>query len=301
VKVKVKVKKLKIAALLLIGGVLLSEMALRLIGIVDFPIYVIDDKGHYSLKSDQSGNFLNKNKWFVNSLGFNNENEIDTTQPYIFLTGDSVVYGGNPIDYYDRIGQQLEKYIDKTVYVGALGGWSLYNELDFINKNIDIAKKSDFIIIQYDNGDLEGYAKSNGGVVHPTHQPYSATLYTLEKYILPKILKSSNQSELPPIPEDIKNNGDWRNQLLALSKDTGKKIIFVLYPDQKGFSSPELWNKQTEDIKSFISENPSQFSYIDIAEAKGWSLNLYRDGIHPNTQGNKLVAFEIANYLKKQS
>lgn len=296
-----KVKKLKIAALLLIGGVLLSEMALRLIGIVDFPIYVIDDKGHYSYKSDQSGNFLNKNKWFVNSLGFNNENEIDTTQPYIFLTGDSVVCGGNPIDYYDRIGQQLEKYIDKTVYVGASGGWSLYNELDFINKNIDIAKKSDFIIIQYDNGDLEGYAKSNGGVVHPTHQPYSATLYTLEKYILPKILKSSNQSELPPIPEDIKNNGDWRNQLLALSKDTGKKIIFVLYPDQKGFSSPELWNKQTEDIKSFISENPSQFSYIDIAEAKGWSLNLYRDGIHPNTQGNKLVAFEIANYLKKQS
>lgn len=289
-------KLFKITTVLLIGIFFLSELALRLIGVTDFPIYSIDDKGHYSLRSDQSGNFLNKNKWFVNAQGFNNEKEIDTTKPYVFLTGDSVVYGGNPVNYYDRIGQQLEKNIDKNVYVGALGGWSLYNEIEFIKKNIDIAKKSDVIVIQYDNGDLEGLQTSNNYSL--TKKPFLATLFVFNKYVLPKVLKNNTDSELPPIPEETTSHGNWKDEVLAISKNTGKKIIFVLYPDQKAFSNPKLWNKQTKDIRNFISEYPNQFDYIDIAETKGWSLNLYRDGIHPNVEGNKLIALDIANYLK---
>lgn len=291
-------KKYQVALIVFALLFLSIEISIRYMGVVSFPLYTIDSKKHYYLNPDQSGTFLNKNKWFVNSNGFNNKEQIDTSKPYIMLVGDSVVYGGNPVDYNDRIGYQLDSILDKNVYIGAVGGWSLYNEIEFINKNIDIANRSDFIVIQYDNGDLDDYAKSVGGLVHPTQKPYLATYFLLEKYVYPKIFKSSKESELPPIPEEVKSNGNWKNELLAVSNNTGKKILFVLYPDQKAFSNLELWNKQTKDIRNFISKYPNQFDYIDIAETKGWSLNLYRDGIHPNVEGNKLIALDIANYLK---
>lgn len=282
---------------------LLAEVAFRLIGAVDFPLYEIDQQSHYSLKRSQNGSFLNKNEWFVNSRGFNNKEEIDLKNSFVFLVGDSVVYGGNPVNYDDRIGVKLEGLLNKNVYVGAVGGWSLFNEMEFINKNIDVAKNADLVVIQYDYGDLWDYAKESekNGVIHPTSKPISATYYYVEKYMFPKIAKFQPKTDLPSIPTKSEMNGPWEKELLSLSEKLNKKILFVLYPDIKVYPDKNVWEKQTKDIKEFIGKHKDRFAYIDIAESTQWSTNLYRDGVHPNKDGNLVIAEEIADFIKQQN
>ncbi|MEK5752394.1 hypothetical protein V3519_10285 [Acinetobacter variabilis] len=293
-------KKTKIIFILVIALIGISEVFLRFKGAIDFPLYQAEPNGHYSLIPNQQGKFLNKNEWFVNSSGFNNDREIDSKKPYIMLVGDSVVYGGNPINYKDRIGYTLEKELSQNVYVGALGGWSLYNEMQFINKNIGIAKNAEFLVIQYDNGDLTGFAKLNpNGVTHPTEKPQLATYYYLQKYVYPKLINKTNASELPSIPEKALSNGDWEKELLEISKNIKGKILFVLYPDKKALADKDLWDDQTYHIKKFINENKDKFDYIDIVKIPEWNSQLYRDGIHPSNDGNQVIANVIANYIKQ--
>lgn len=293
-------KKTKIIFILVIVLIGISEIFLRFKGAIDFPIYQVEQNGHYSLIPNQQGNFLNKNEWFVNSSGFNNDHQIDTKKPYLILVGDSVIYGGNPVNYKDRIGYNLEKELSKNVYVGALGGWSLYNEMQFINKNINIAKNAELLVIQYDNGDLSGLSKaSSNSVVQPTSKPKSATYYYLEKYVYPKLINKTNASELPPIPEKSLSNGNWEKELLEISKHINGKILFILYPDKKALADKDLWNDQTYHVKKFINKNKDKFDYIDIAKEPKWNSKLYRDGIHPSVDGDHVIANVIASYIKQ--
>lgn len=295
-------RKNKIIFILVIAIISIGilETFLRYKGAIDFPIYRVESNGHYSLAPNQHGSFLNKNSWFVNSDGFNNDQEIDVKKPYVMLVGDSVVYGGNPVDYKDRIGYSLEKELSTNVYIGALGGWSLYNEMQFIRKNINVARQADLLVIQYDNGDLSNLSKASlNSVVHPTKKPQLATYYYLEKYIYPKLISKTNASELPPIPEKVSSSGDWEKELLEISKNTNGKILFVLYPDKKALADKDLWEQQTYHIKGFIDNNRDKFDYIDIAKVPKWNSQLYRDGIHPSTDGNKVIANVIASYVKQ--
>lgn len=298
--INVKLKKISIILLATLFSLfLIIEVGLRLSGAIDFPLYTIDDNGHYSLSASQQGSFLNKNDWYVNSRGFNNKAEINLNEPYVMLIGDSVVYGGNPVNYDDRIGTKLSELLRKNVYVGAVGGWSLFNEMEFIDKNIDVASKADYIFIQYDYGDLWDFAKDfdKNSTTHPSSRPISATYYYLEKIVYPKILKINQKSELPQISNEIKRNGPWEKDLLNISNRLNKKIIFVLYPGQDSFQDSSMWSQQTKDIKEFINNNKDKFDYIDIAKSKKWNTNLYRDGIHPNPAGNLVVAEEISKYI----
>jgi len=294
-----KYKKTVIAFITLCILLCLAEVILRIKGALDFPIYQVEQNGHYSLIASQNGKFLNKNEWFVNAQGFNNDKDLETKKPYVVLIGDSVIYGGNPVDYRDRIGSRLEKSLSENVYSGAVGGWSLYNEIQFINKNMDIIKNADLLIIQYDNGDLSGLTKArNGSTTHPTEKPKSAVFYLVKKYIYPKLTRDSTKSELPPIPEEVLSSGTWDDDLLKISKGVNGKILFVLYPDKKALEDRQLWIKQTSDIKKFLENNREKFEYIDIAKMPQWNAELYRDGIHPNVEGNQVIADIIARKVE---
>lgn len=291
-------KQTKITIFFVIVIVVLVEILLRIKGVLDFPVYKIESNGHYTLASNQSGSFLQKNQWFVNSSGFINKKELDTSKPYIILIGDSVVYGGNPVNYYDRIGEKLENKIKKNVYIGALGGWSLQNEIQFINKNIDTIKSADKLIIQFDSGDLSGLATAeSGSITHPVEKPKSAIIYCIKKYIYPKLFSQSEQSELPPIPDNSESNGTWDNDLLNISKNVKGKILFVLYPDSKALENKKLWDLQTKEIKDFIKLHEDKFEILDLTEFHEWNSKLYRDGVHPNIQGNIVVADIIAQKI----
>jgi len=151
-----------IFAIMMLGILLGIEVLVRVAGVADFPLYELSTETGYQLKSNQSGEFMKKNKWYVNAEGFNNDSPFDGGRPYTLLVGDSIVYGGNPVDYKDRIGSQLANSLDQNVWVAAVGGWSLYSELAYIEKRDLAVRNARNIVIVYDNGDLDGISKWGG-------------------------------------------------------------------------------------------------------------------------------------------
>jgi len=62
-----KIKKIALRLLLTLPVLLAgSEAAVRLAGMIDFPIYHVDQEIGYIPKPSQAGEFLNKNSWVFN-------------------------------------------------------------------------------------------------------------------------------------------------------------------------------------------------------------------------------------------
>lgn len=285
---------------LIFGGAAISEIAVRMLGMVDFPIYAKSDTVGYYLKPGQHGAFLNSNRWYVNKAGFNNDTPFHPTHPYTILAGDSVVYGGNPVDYADRIGTLTQAQTGSNVWVAAVGGWSLENELQYLKQRQAEVSNADTLVIQYDNGDLDGLAPWAGQMVQPIRQPVSAFRYEFLRYALPRIFHIKVASELPPIPSGVSaSRGAWRQQFDDLLSYYHGPILIVLYPDQEAVTHPDLWADQTKTIKAFGAGRSDRISFLDVAKLKGWSTDLYRDGIHPNLGGSKLISSAIAEWVKE--
>ena len=58
-----------LAALVML--VLITEVGMRMAGMVDFPVYATDFEIGYVPRANQSGEFLNKNRWVLNDRSMN--------------------------------------------------------------------------------------------------------------------------------------------------------------------------------------------------------------------------------------
>lgn len=127
-----KIRVAVLAGLVLFAGLFLSEASLRLSGLTSFPIFIRAPGVAYYPAPNQSGAFLNKNHWYVNAQGFENEMPFMVSHPSAMLIGDSIIDGGSPTDYQDRVGPIAAKTSGVQIWVGAAGGWRLLNELAFL-------------------------------------------------------------------------------------------------------------------------------------------------------------------------
>ena len=286
---------------LVFAGLVIAELATRISGIVDFPVYQRSGEIGYFLTASQHGKFLGRNRWFVNADGFNNDQPFTATHPYTVLVGDSVVYGGNPVDYADRIGTISSELAQQNVWTAALGGWSLYNELAYISARKQIISQADHLVFVFDNGDLEGLASWGGEFIHPTAHPMLAFPYALKRYLIPRLFNLNSTPELPAIPQPVSHNKslDWQRQLDDLLAYYPGKIMFVLYPDQETCARTNLWQDQTREIRQYIARHQDRIFILDVQQIKGWDAGDYRDGIHPNSKGDQLLAVNISAWISK--
>ncbi len=74
-----------------------DSLALRLSGVVDFPVYDSDREIGYVLRPNQSGTFLQKNAQVVNDQSMSTTKWAPNGSRDLLLIGDSVVLGGNPL------------------------------------------------------------------------------------------------------------------------------------------------------------------------------------------------------------
>jgi hypothetical protein len=280
----------------------LLEIFVRFSGLADYPLYRTTDTTGYELQPGQHGVFLRKNHWYVNRDGFNNDKEFLPTHPSTLLVGDSIVYGGNPVDYGNRIGTLLSGLLGQNVWVGAAGGWSLFNELGFLQEKKKIARQTDQLVIIYDNGDLDGLAPWGGEMVHPTYRTILSLPYVWMRYIQPKIFHSTPPAELPAIPAVVSTirNDQWKAKLDDLISWYQGSILFLLYPDQQALVNAKLWQEETKDIREYISTHTDKIKVVDVRSIPEWKNSLYRDGIHPNTEGNRILAEVIFRQLQYQ-
>lgn len=277
---------------------LLAEASVRLIGVTDFPIYIRSDSIKYYLKPNQHGAFLNVNHWYVNAQGFDNNSSFLSSHPDCMLVGDSVVYGGNPVDYKDRVGTVAANIWKHRIWVASAGGWSLLNELAFLQMHLAQVQTMQTVVFVLNNGDFGAAAPWTGNLAYPTYHPIFASYYIARRYVLPRLLPSlfSHPSELPQVNDSSQLMYDTKidPDLVKFLHEYSGNIVIVLYPDRENRENGRLWDANTAGIRRFVHSHSGRIKLVDFKKDPAWVLSMYRDGIHPNNRGARILAKVVA-------
>jgi hypothetical protein len=306
---KVSAPKISLIALsLIVIGLGAAELGTRATGIVDFPIYETDGEIGYILAPNQSGTFLNKNDWVINEKSMNAIAWAPQGVRDILVVGDSLVWGGNPLDQADRLGDQLGDLLpDWSVWPIAAGSWSVGNQLEYFHRNPDVLEAADVIVWVFNSGDLNPSSMWAQETTHPRSHPTSAVVYAFDKYVKPRLFKKSAVAVEPTALADPGNepfNKDIITHLSEFVADQtaahGTKFLFIAYPGkdllQNGGGDQKNYDEFLQSLKDAVAGNGV---LIDLRELPDWTPDLYRDGIHPNAHGNAVFAAEIARVLQQ--
>lgn len=274
---------------------MLFEVSLRLLGIVDFPIYLKDSEMGYIQEPNQSGKYLNKNEWRINDFHMFGEKYDSKTYPSIFLIGDSIVWCGNPYLYQDRLCIKLEIVSGLKVWSVGSGSWSSWSEIAYIKRFQNIVDNSEFLVWIFNSGDFNEPTTWQSEFTHPTHMPFSALAYVIGKFVLPQNLFGSAKTQ----EDSVLNKSQIQNTLSFIQKisDKKKKMLILLWP-----SEDELLNHKSREyyytIKNeFEKLNSEKIRFIDIIELGVINPEFYKDGIHPNPLGVSALATIISKNL----
>jgi len=270
----------------------IGEISIRLLGLVDFPIYDANSTIGYIPSANQHGSFLNKNNWEFNALHMGAPEFAPTSDTDILLVGDSIVLGGNPLGQSERLGPQLEQTTTAKIWPISAGSWALRNELAYLRTNPDVIKQIDSIIVVLNSGDFGEASSWKCDLTHPRHKPALALWYLFNKYVYS--FEACNEVpaglQVPP--------GDVWNELSTFLQSTQLKPIFIIYPDKDEITNVALRNQHfVPNIDRLLSMSDTSH-IIKIADDKRWNNNLYRDGIHPSAEGNVVLARIIADAIK---
>jgi len=281
----------------LVGALVSLEIAVRLFGLTSYPVYIRSQAVGYFLAPNQRGAFLNKNHWFVDDQGFANEKPFVVSHPNTILVGDSVVFGGNPVDYDLRIGTIAAKITRRDIWSASAGGWSLLNELAFLKLHKTQVYQADKLIFVVNRGDFGCAAQWAGELALPTRRPVLATVYFLKRYVLP------HSEELPPITvkSDSLCEREWQDGLDDLLTHYSGQVSFILYPDKHDLNDHNAWRMEMVAIRRYIAAHSRRIMLFDLSTVPGWNLSRYRDGTHPNPAGNRILAAVVAKLVKIDS
>lgn len=278
-------KLVRLIVISIVALVLLGEAAVQLSGMVDVPLYMANNKIGYIPVPNQSGAFMHINTWRINEYSMGaGPFKPDPAIFNLLLVGDSIVTGGNPLADPERLGPQLEKQTGWQVWPISAGSWALQNELTYLRQHPDVLNNVDAIVIVSNSGDFDGPSSWASDLNQPLHHPFPGLLYVIRKYLLPR----------PPLhvmPEMKVQNRDWRVDLHKLSQSFHKPIYIFMYPDVEELHDHVRLEKQLyAKIPLIQAQVDDAVRIFKVADKSKWNDSLYRDAIHPNRNGNAVLA-----------
>ncbi len=285
--------------------VALTELGVRVAGLVDFPIYLRDDYFGYVPRPGQSGRFLTTNAWFFNdrSMGVAEPWQPQPDRTDILLIGNSIVLGGNPYDQKDKLGPLIQSRLKATcsVWPVAAGGWSTVNEFRFLERRPDVVAGTDFFIWEVMAQQMGAAASWQRETMHPTERPSWATAFVIRK-ALDQRFPSAARFVLRT-PEDAAPQFEQFEQmvtrLVANRRHKPAGLVF-LYPDQRQLAAArrgEAWLPERPGVTRIAMANG--LALIDIADDARWTETMYRDGVHPTKEGNGVLALILEEAVRR--
>lgn len=284
----------------------MTEFAVRLSGVVDFPTYSVDDRIGYIPKPNQSGSFLHTHAWVFNDRSMGTSSPWNPARrPSILLIGNSIVMGGNPFDQKDKLGPLMQQRIgdEYAVWPIAAGGWTNVNEMVYLARNPDVGPSARFFVWEYMGGGLSTLAQWHGDYVFPHERPLWASWYAFRRYIWPH-LYHEHMSELPPVgapdPAQVKR---FEAAVAGLCRGIRPQCpgLLFLYPVRTELLQARQgheWLKERAEIGHIARDNG--LSILDISKRPEWNEDLYRaDGVHPTVQGNVALAAILSSAIEE--
>jgi lysophospholipase L1-like esterase len=283
--------------LLILAGALASigaELAVRLGGLVDFPVFEADRTIGYIQAANQSGAYLRTRAFRFNEYSMAAGPFAPTPDKFdLLLLGDSIVSGGNPYREEERLGPLLAQRTGWNVWPAAAGGWALQNALAYAARHPDVLRAVDAVAIVLSPGDLEGPASWSSEHAHPRRRPFPALPYVLRKHLVPRAL--------PPAPADLLvSPRDWRSDLSAFADALRKPLLVLVYPDRNEASNPASPTPLDGDAAAVAALLGAKGKVVSVKSDPSWNPSLYRDAIHPTPEGNAVLAAILARGFAPQ-
>ena len=302
---------LKIFALLftvILVSLIFTELSLRVfLGFGQPPLMVADEQIGYFFKENQD---LNR---FGNRIIYNDyhqrSDQLRKDPHYrILMLGDSVTNGGVLTDQSETVTEVLEDKINNLhqakgeVLNASAGSWGIENEYEYIKRFGFF--DSDIVILQINTADFfqpKSTADKVGTINLPNKNPPSAIYELLNRYIIHKYIlsleKDAVSSDETTLSTDnqFKRNLNYLLQIIKLTEVNNKKLIVVITPYRNELDK-EINQDERKEIIDILEEN--DIPYINLLNQE---LDLmkthFRDTIHFNEEGNKIVAHTILELL----
>lgn len=287
----------------LVTLLLLVEAVVRLAGLADFPTYLRSDAFGYVPRSNQSGAFLGSNRWAFNDRGMGSERPWQPSERAdILLVGNSIVMGGNPYDEPDKVAPLLEERLGRgcPVWSVAAGGWSTVNEMRFLQSNPDVMAGTDFFIWEVMAGQMGGLQPWLEETQHPTARPWWATGYVVRKALIQRFGAVGSAASVAVLSDMERHYAEFEQVLGRLTAVASRRpagLIF-LYPDQAQLELARAGREWMDDrprIEQLVIRHG--LVLLDVAKNPRWTSALYKDGVHPTVEGNRILAGLLADAL----
>lgn len=222
---------------------------------------------------------------------------VDSSAFIILGLGDSVINGGVLTDQDSLATTLLSKSLSKTlnrkvqVLNISAGSWGPDNCEAYLKRYGTFNAKVAFLLCSsHDAHDNINYQPVVD--VHPSfpsHQYFSAYWELMDRYLLPRLLKQEMPSE---ISKDGKVFNPGFQALAERFHKEGIPFFIWLHPDKVEVEKGN-YNYEGEEIISFCKSS----SILLIKGLDIMSLEEYRDNIHVNEKGQRVIADAMSKYL----
>ncbi|HEX7009000.1 MAG TPA: SGNH/GDSL hydrolase family protein [Phycisphaeraceae bacterium] len=307
-------RRVAIAAglVLLLGGVSLEGIARFGLGLGDPPLSIADPQIEYLFKPGvyhRFGNRIAYNAWSMRSDPMPPTKQ-DPREARVLMLGDSVINGGSLTDQDELassiLQHRLTQELDRPVTVGnaSAGSWGPGNWLAYVNRyGLFDADLVVIVLSSHDAHDEPTFEPVVG--VHPAfpdHPPLLASQELVFRYLLPR-LGFGVGDQPDPFPAQRRTEEALRHleQLIQMIQAQGRPLILAQH-----LARQEITSKQPDAGHDLILELAQRLHVQTVQlgpafeEALARGQQPYRDDIHPNAEGQRLIAQTLIEPIRAQ-
>jgi lysophospholipase L1-like esterase len=301
--------------ILFCGGLLISvlaagELAGRILGLHTPILYQVTSYG-YRVAPDQNIRRFG-HRVFINHQGLRNEPIAPLPAAgtlRILCLGDSITNGGATTDQDDTYPYQLQRLLRATgrkveVLNASAPGWAIANEAGWLKENGVLGSQA----VVFTIGTLDLYQEFagpetvDGHPSFPSRTPTFALEDLVTHYLVPRLLLRSladpgARLSAQSVDGATKNIAHllYMAELARLS-GAMPTVLFVEQPGRFELSDPYTASAK---VSLFEALKQRGIPFVDTRDAvdRAGGVSLFRDGLHPNTEGNRIVAQIAAGLL----
>lgn len=286
------------------------------IGLGSPPLYESSpDYGYRALPNQDLRRF--GNRIFYNAQGLRSETIADKPAPgtiRVLCIGDSITFGGVQTDQSLTYPYQLQNIFNSDgaarfeVLNASTGGWAIGNEEAYLHKFGTYNSK--IVVLQVATHDLF-QPKTSGEMVgktpnYPNQKPILALQEGFFRYFLPRYLPSL-QPPLDPGVKTLPSKKDLDRNIATLvainnlvQQQKGQLVVFLIQQPDEYEPKDALTKQGKQVLTQKVKELNLPFASLGEDFRKAGGKKLFYDTIHPNPEGNKLMAKAIEKLIKSE-
>jgi len=307
-------KRVLILSIGLAAGLLIVEAGLRVgLGLGHPPLSYADPDYGYAFRANQDLRRF-RHRVLYNEQGLRSE-PLPASKPQselrVLCVGDSVTNGGVLTDQrltYPSLleGELKASGLQARVLNASAGSWGVENEEAFLRKRglFD----SDIVVLQVGTHDL-WQKKSCGDKVgldpsFPERDPPSAIYELVVRYGWPRARRlffGGHAPRAPPGERDRQRCLAAINCIAQMVRGRGATLIILLTPNREELLEPDKYREWREPLFRLARQDavPCVDALTIFRQAAAQGVHMFRDAVHPNPKGNRLIAEALCEEILK--